>query len=188
MMLFTKDKSGEQGSVMIVALVILVLLTVIGISATSTTNIETQIAGNDKFHKIAFFAADSGVPVCAKLITTIMNDQLQPVLDAVTYTVNADDPAPLLSQIMGYEDYDGNDVTFEFSSSNSTVEIDVDRVSAQYLTGGSVEFGSGAEGVGGGAAGVAIIYSLDCIGSGPANSQSNIVAGYRKVIGVAGGL
>ena len=36
----------EKGSVIIIALLILALLTVIGISATRNTEIETRIAGN----------------------------------------------------------------------------------------------------------------------------------------------
>lgn len=49
----------EKGSIMIVALLILLLLTVIGISATTTTITEIQIAGNEKVHKIAFYAAEA---------------------------------------------------------------------------------------------------------------------------------
>jgi len=191
MKILFKDKSGEQGSVMIVALVILVLLTIIGISATSTTNIETQIAGNEKFQKIAFYTADSGVPTSAKLISTIMDSQSQPALTAVTYAEVEDVTEPLLGQIMGYEPYDNGsrDVTFTFSS-NTTASADIERTGTEVLAGGGVEFGSGAEGVGGGTAGggVAIFYDIDSEGNGPSNSKSGIIADYRKIIGVAGGL
>lgn len=193
MILFSvKDNSGEQGSVIIVALVILVLLTIIGVSATSTTNIETQIAGNEKVQKIAFYTADSGVPTSAKLISAIMDTQTQPTLSGVTYASVEGVTYPLLRQVMGYDPYDGgvnSDVTFTFSS-NTAASADIERTGTEVLAGGGVEFGSGAEGVGGGAAGggVAIFYDIDSLGNGPANSQSNIVADYRKVVGVVGGL
>jgi Tfp pilus assembly protein PilX len=44
----------------VVALLVLVLLTLMGISATTTSTIEVQMAGSEKFHEMAFYAADSG--------------------------------------------------------------------------------------------------------------------------------
>ena len=51
--------SNEKGSALVVALIILVLLTLIGISATTTTQIETQIAGNERTYVNQFYVADS---------------------------------------------------------------------------------------------------------------------------------
>jgi len=59
MKLFSNQLNNEKGTVLVVALLILVILTIIGISATTTTDIETQIAGNEKFQKIAFYAAEA---------------------------------------------------------------------------------------------------------------------------------
>ena len=59
----------EEGSVLIVALFILVILTLLGIMATTTTETEIQIAGNEKFHKMAFQNADSGVFSTPKVIS-----------------------------------------------------------------------------------------------------------------------
>jgi len=50
---------NEEGSVLIVALIMLVLLTIIGISASSTSNIEIQISGNEKIFKQNFFRAEA---------------------------------------------------------------------------------------------------------------------------------
>ncbi len=52
--------TNEKGSVLVLALLVLVLLTLMGISATTTSTIEVQMAGNDKVHEIAFYAAESG--------------------------------------------------------------------------------------------------------------------------------
>ena len=59
---------NEEGTVLIIALLMLVLLTVIGISASTISNIELQVAGNEKFYKIALFAADGGTEAGAELL------------------------------------------------------------------------------------------------------------------------
>jgi type IV pilus assembly protein PilX len=51
----------EGGSVLIIALIMLVLLTLLGISATSTSNIEMQIASNERNYKRAFYAANAAI-------------------------------------------------------------------------------------------------------------------------------
>jgi len=57
----TRIIENESGSVLVIALIMLVLLTVLGITATSTSNIELQIAGNEREFKRAFFVANAGV-------------------------------------------------------------------------------------------------------------------------------
>ncbi len=52
---------NESGFVLVISMFILVILTIIGIAATSTTQIELQIAGNDKAIREAFHYADGGV-------------------------------------------------------------------------------------------------------------------------------
>ena len=60
---FFDQAKKEEGSVLVVALLILALLTVIGISATRTSEIELQISGNAKTHKTSFYAAEAGIEV-----------------------------------------------------------------------------------------------------------------------------
>ena len=52
--------ANEKGSALLVALLILVLLTLMGISATTTSTIEVEMAGNEKFYEMAFYSAESG--------------------------------------------------------------------------------------------------------------------------------
>lgn len=52
---------NEQGSVLVLAMVVLVVLTIIGIAATRTSTTELRIAGNEKFYKEAFYSADAGI-------------------------------------------------------------------------------------------------------------------------------
>ncbi len=184
-----KSKSNllikEEGSVLIVALLILVVLTIIGISATTTTEIEIQIAGNDQFHRIAFYGADSGIYSTPKLIRRAVDDDAAPNEPAINYNSGADD---FYRQVMGFDTYNSaTDINYTLSS--NTVQVDVKRDRQETLVGGGAEFGTGAEGVGAGSTGgVAVIYAMDSSGAGPSSSQSNIGAEYRLVPGVAGGM
>lgn len=58
--------NNEEGSVLIVALVILVLLTLLGIFATKTSEIEIQIAGNDMRYKRNLYSAEAVAMECAQ--------------------------------------------------------------------------------------------------------------------------
>jgi len=51
----------DKGSTLIVSMIILLLLTIIGTSSIETSIVEQKITRNHSFHKIAFFAADSGI-------------------------------------------------------------------------------------------------------------------------------
>lgn len=50
---------NENGSVMVLAVVLLMLLTILGIAALTTSRIDTQLASNELRHKLAFCAAES---------------------------------------------------------------------------------------------------------------------------------
>ncbi len=65
---------NENGSVLLLSVVMLMLLTLLGIFATTTSTIEIQIAGNDKFYKQRFYDTDSGVSYSLSMLT--FDDQL----------------------------------------------------------------------------------------------------------------
>ena len=52
--------ANDKGSALVLALLILVLLTLMGISATTTSTVEMQMAGSEKFYELAFYSAESG--------------------------------------------------------------------------------------------------------------------------------
>ena len=60
---------NENGSVLLLSVVMLMLLTVLDIFATTTSTIEIQIAGNDKFYKQNFFKSDSGISLSLAWLT-----------------------------------------------------------------------------------------------------------------------
>ena len=59
---------NEEGSVLVLALIMLVLLTLLGIAATRTSEIEIQIAGNERTYKLNFFSADGAVMECCQRV------------------------------------------------------------------------------------------------------------------------
>ena len=51
---------NEDGFVLITSMLILLVLTILGIAAITNTDIELQIAANDRRHKETFYAAEAG--------------------------------------------------------------------------------------------------------------------------------
>ena len=70
---------GEDGSVLIVALMILLILTMIGFIATGTTQTEIQISGNENVYKQNLYLADGAGMAGAQMLenetdTTVLKD------------------------------------------------------------------------------------------------------------------
>ena len=194
---------SDRGVALIFALVILLVVSIMGSSATLTSQIDLKLSGNAKVIRTSFYVADGGIMLSPKVISRIITDRALPADDQTPqityddYVSGLDDPL-LLKKIMGfamdsdYQDEDPNlaDISVDKGTLGS-MAVDLTRVATRYLSGGGVEFASGTEGVGvGGAASAAIIYRLDSrgtVGTAPRTTSSNIVAQYRKVAGVAGG-
>lgn len=66
----------ERGSVLVVAIFTLFFLTMIGLAANTTTEIELQIAGNQKMHKIAFYAAESGIETARSALNDLKEEDV----------------------------------------------------------------------------------------------------------------
>ncbi len=61
-------KPQEQGSVLVIALILLVLLTVVGISASKNTETEIMIAGNERVHKQNFYLAEGATTQAVQIM------------------------------------------------------------------------------------------------------------------------
>jgi hypothetical protein len=66
---------NNQGSALVVALLMLVVLTLLGIAATSTSTVELQISGNDKLYKTSFYAADTATEMTGELLEQNIEDR-----------------------------------------------------------------------------------------------------------------
>lgn len=177
--------TNEEGSILVIALLMLALLTLIGVGATRTTRMEVRVAGNDECHKIAFYCADSGVYATPKLISAAIDGGAVQDVSSGSYT--PDDDA-FYREVLGFDNWDAaTDIQFIIGELHA--DVDVNRTGQQGLPGGGVEFASGAEGIGvGSAGGVAVFYDIDSFGYGPNSSVSRVTGVYRKVVGVPGGM
>ena len=52
--------SNEEGSVLVITLLMLAFMSILGVSSTTTSTIEVQIAGNDRAFKQNFYKAEAG--------------------------------------------------------------------------------------------------------------------------------
>ena len=188
---------NEAGSVTIIAaIMVLVIITLVGLSAMDTTTVELQIAGNDMRSRIAFYSADSGVYGVPKIISHVVNiggpvgvaAETDSIAAGLTWWDTNTDKDTFYDQVMGYASHDANpDLAMVQGGFNT--EVDVRRIRSRILAGGGAEFASGVEGIGVGATGgTAIYYRLNSLGRSTRRAVSNVIADYRKVVGVAGGL
>lgn len=190
MIALVRIMKDQSGSTIIVALIFLVALTIVAISASNTTVVELQIAANDQFHKMAFTNADGGVYASPKLISKSINESEAQDVTAFGFDYRPESNSEsenkdrIYEQILGYAGHtDEKDIAF------ANTEVDIARLRSVNVVGGGTEFASGAEGIGvGSVGGVQIYYGLDSTGSGPRRSSSDVLAEYRKVLGIAGGL
>lgn len=184
--------NDEAGSVLVLCLLILMILTIVGISATNTSLYEFTIARNVKHHDAAFYYADGGGPVTAKLIgEAIRNGETYVDFPAVTYPLNKEGAAinNFYDEAAGIIPMDQCWPDAEIAMPQGRLAVDlIDRIADNKIGGGS-EFGSAAEGVGyGSVGGVSIIYTINSAGEAGMNSRVFVDFRYEKVLGASGGL
>ena len=184
--------NNEEGSVIVAAIFILVIVTILGITASNTSRLEMRIASNDQFVKMAFYNSDSALFGTSKLISHAANRSEK--IDSgtgndapgISYLSTAADPAEdFYRQIAGFDQYD-SDFDIDFNPGGIDSVSDARRDRQEHVAGGGAEFATGAEGVG--PAAIAIFYDINTRGFSNRNTTSNLNAGYRKLIGVPGGL
>jgi Tfp pilus assembly protein PilX len=59
---------GEQGSALIVTIMVLALLSIVAFSSVRSSTTEVQIAGNELQHQKYFFTAEAGIDHAVKLL------------------------------------------------------------------------------------------------------------------------
>jgi hypothetical protein len=151
---FRQITSNENGVVLISTLLILSLLTIIGISATSTSTVEQQIASNDKNYNVALFQTDAGSIAVTKIVNQVMFDRDIDTTGAITFYPDA---ATVYNQIKYASVYDLGTTDMEYTLGGTTVEMDVFPWATEHETGGSSpEFitGNQSTAAGGGGGGV----------------------------------
>ncbi|OGQ89084.1 MAG: hypothetical protein A3J85_01615 [Desulfobacula sp. RIFOXYA12_FULL_46_16] len=77
--------NNENGSAIVLALVILAVLTIIGISASTTSTVELKIVRNEKIHNQNFYYAEAGVYEGAQRIEQESNPEVQLIAGTTGY-------------------------------------------------------------------------------------------------------
>jgi hypothetical protein len=127
--------TNENGSVVILALILLVLLTLLGMAVSRTSSIEVQIASNDSRATDCFYTAESADHYAVEasngwLTTTFLNaGQLTAQVIIGAFDSDGDD---IDDSVTFDTDGDGNDdVTFDLNDdgvNDATFDIDGDGI------------------------------------------------------------
>ena len=182
--------NNSDGGVTIAALLILAVLTLIGISSISTSNMEVQMATNDKVHKMTFYGADGGSQLGTELLELniacaggFANDDLQ--INNVTvadrdFWMQGDEP------VADYPSDNEHDIQIDTGSGTRT-NLSIFGAPG-FGIGGAIEMAAGYEGKGKGAAGggVFLLYEIFSQQVGLANSESVVAIEWRHNIGSEG--
>ncbi|MEA3359636.1 MAG: pilus assembly PilX N-terminal domain-containing protein [Thermodesulfobacteriota bacterium] len=197
--------NNEQGSVLVLSILILALLSLVGIAAITTSTIENKIAGNEKFYKIAFYEAEGGTELGAELIeeniccpagfsSHIIGSKPQKVR-----IINDDanvNPSPVPLAFWQNEltsslipDDDNRHVYFPSNYTGLAPHTNITFSGVTRLsTGSPLQMAAGYEGVGKGAGGggMHILYEIYSQHKGKHNSKSVIMTRWRHVVGKEG--
>ena len=68
---FKKRLNNEQGTAVVIALIMLCVLTIIGVAAIDTSTLETIIAGVEKERQGSFYAAEAGIEHVKGMLTSL---------------------------------------------------------------------------------------------------------------------
>jgi len=195
---------NESGSVLIIALLILVLLTIIGISASTTSTIDIQIAGNEKLYKIAFYAADGGTELAHELLeeniccpTGFSTDVIPPGTGKIKIEDDTDinlSPIPLAfwqNELLSGSIPDDTQRHVYFPSTYTSPDPHTNLTfngNTKLSTGSALQMAAGYEGKGKGTAGAGgyIIYDIYSQHKGKAKSESIVTIEWRHMIGQEG--
>ena len=200
--------AANQGFVMVAALMFLVILTLVGVSATSTMQVEQIVSRNDRLAQKSFYGAESGIEVAIELIEESLacpqgfkNNQIKGIEvlnDRLWMNQGLDDNGNLLPEIednLSLYPSDANDfrhITFPPRVGGVSPEIHTNIV----LFGDpNLNHGSGAEssnGYGGTAgkaaakSGATYTYDIHSRQYGTEDSKAIVRVGYRHLIGTEG--
>lgn len=206
----------RDGMVLISTLLILASVSMIALGMSSDTSSDVRIAGNRKQFEQTFHLADGAADLGVQVLLDHLDDTVEPeddypgtesisLVDGQLYMSGFHRDANLLEDIQGYPGNDndvdpgnGNpDLSFDLTApsgstfTNSSITVDIDRLSANLLVGSSIEFAAGYEGVGKGASAgsVAVYYAVHTRSGAQSASSitSEVSTVYRKVSQVIGG-
>jgi len=178
----------ESGSITVLALIMLALLTLLGISATMTSSIEVQIAGNDDRYKKALYEADGGTEVGFEMLE-------QNIACPVGFDFSGDEYLEIPPDVRVYtKDFwlqesepTSRDISIYSPDTLPHTNLSIYGVT-QLSTGSAIQMSAGYEGKGkgAGAGGAYIVYRVYSQHKGIGNSQAEIMSQWRHLVGQEG--
>ncbi len=172
-----KRLRNQNGSVLVIALMMLVVLMIIGIAATNTSTVELQIAGNDKVEKQTFYQADGGSEVG---ISIVEENILKAGFDSVGgyHGVTVANPTLYLNETMP------NAFDAAMTRDGETTEFRVFGRPAQFSPGSGMQMAAGYEGKGKGLAGGGAfkVFDIQSHHDGTVNSKATIRVQWRHML------
>lgn len=184
------QKMNNNGSAILLVLVILASVAVLGVSVMNISSVESQMAGNYKAHEMTFNLTDGTLNSTLPLISQSINQNGIPASVLTSGLLTSAEAAYFYNQLEAFDAYDpapdinlayGPEATDDIAlNANVDVSVDVENLGAKELDGFAVEFAFGGSGFD---SGNAIVYGIYANGDGVQNSNSRIDAVYYKIIG-----
>lgn len=200
--------NDQNGSVIMIVMLVLIAVSALSVTMINFSTSDVDMAGNYKFAKVAFYNGDSGIYATPKFIRLVYPqgdpvDEESPTRAGCVKFLNTTQPdaaLEIMQRIYGFEGRDATEtyndtVEGEMDSSagdismrgcNVPADVNIIRLGGEQMSGGGVEFGSGAEGVGSGSS-RSVNFRLVSTGHDDADNSHTIRAIYRWV-DVPGGL
>ena len=149
---------NEEGSIIVIGMIVLVLLTMFGLSSVTTSNIEMQIAANERMHKKAFYVAESGWQLAVGWI----DDQYPlPVTDSLIDLTAA-------AGTVSYSSNSGTPTSNIAWDKDNSVSAEIDFVTARQAEGYSAGF-------------YRYTYDIKATASGPRDTEARIEVRAGKI-------
>jgi hypothetical protein len=150
---------NEKGMILVLAIFMLALLSMIGLSSMMTSTTDINIAGNEKFSKIVYYDAESGLTVGCEILESTYRYHPEVLPDNSTFQGNNNIIVLDGDFIKPVENYDKNFVWHKDDqkeyieddpdirlSGDVNIDIDIDKLKSRHSIGDGAEFGYGQDG------------------------------------------
>jgi hypothetical protein len=187
---------NEKGMVLVLAIFMLALLSMIGLSSMMTSTTDITIAGNDKFSKIVYYQAESGLTIGGEVARLFYYEDKGKTLEEIIDKKANIDLDNNIDFYVGDETTDDNGLWDKYDQEKDTlvpgeaksgpdlqltgnlqVDLDIDKLDTIQAPGGGALFGRGDKG------GQQYInfYNVEALATLPANSSilADHVMGYH---------
>lgn len=185
-----KTMKNEKGMVLVLAIFMLALLSMIGLSSMMTSTTDITIAGNEKFSKIVYYQAESGLTIGGEVARLFYHDNGTTVEEIINNTANID------LKSAGFDDQEEkttNSLWFKNDPENKdrvddaepdlqlsgdlNVNVDIDKLDTRQAPGGGALFGRGDKG----GQQYIHVYNVEAVALLPANNsiRADHVMGYH---------